>query len=105
VSPDLHGIVANAVPTEDGSVPAWELGPSVPTLFDAMDAAGRSCAAVFGDHHLVGVTGARSASFLWSKDERVDGVARDPLGYAKDEETAPKSPKASEPGLNWCSLR
>jgi hypothetical protein len=87
VSPDRHGIVANAVPTEDGSVPAWELGPSVPTLFDAMGAAGRPCAAAFGDHHLVGVTGARSASFLWSKDERVDGVARDLLGYARDEET------------------
>lgn len=87
VSPDRHGIVANAIPTDDGTIPAWELGPSVPTLFDAMAAAGRPTAAAFGDHHLVGVTGARGADSVWSRDEHVEGVARDLLGYARDEET------------------
>ncbi len=87
VSPERHGIVANAIPADDGAIPAWEIGPAVPTLFDAMAAAGRPSAAAFGDHHLVGVTGARTADFLWSMDEHVDGVARDLLGYARDEET------------------
>jgi hypothetical protein len=59
----------------------------VPTIFDAVAAAGRSSAAVFGDHHLVGVTGARGADYVWSRDEHVDGVARDLLGYARDDET------------------
>ncbi len=87
VAPDGHGIVANKVPTPDGPVPSWELGPSSPTIFDAMCAAGRRSAAVFGDHHLVGVTGARAADSVWPDDGFADGVDLDVLGYAKDRET------------------
>ena len=43
-----------------GFTPAWELGPAVPTLFDACRAAGRSSAAVVGDQCLIGVMGARN---------------------------------------------
>ena len=38
VTPERHGILANEIPTDRGVVPSWELGPSVPTLFDAMRA-------------------------------------------------------------------
>ncbi len=100
VSPDRHGIVANAIPTADATTPAWELGPSVPTLFDAMAAAGRPSAAVFGDHHLVGVTGGQSADFLWSRDEHAGGVARDLLGYAKDDETVVGIAEAIDTGAD-----
>ncbi len=85
--PQDHGIVANELPTAEGVIPSWEMGPSVPTLFDAMRAVGRPSAGVFGDHHLVGVTGADRATAVWSGDGRAE-VARDVLGYAKDRETA-----------------
>jgi arylsulfatase A-like enzyme len=88
VTPSVHGLVANEIPGDNGPVPAWELGPRVPTLFDAMSAAGRPSAAVFGDHHLVGATGADRATFWWPRGEHTDTVARDILGYAKDRETA-----------------
>ena len=87
VVPARHGVVANEIPTPTGTVPAWERGPSVPTLFDSMRAAGRPSAAVFGDDHLVGVTGAAGAGYLWPKGGFDAGVATDVLGYAKDRET------------------
>jgi len=87
VVPARHGVVANEIPTPTGTVPAWERGPSVPTLFDSMRAAGRPSAAVFGDDHLVGVTGAAGAGYLWPKGGFDAGVATDILGYAKDRET------------------
>ena len=89
VGPSEHGLVANDIPGDHGPVPSWELGLRVPTLFDAMSAAGRPSAAVFGDHHLVGATGAGRASLCWPRDEHEHSVARDILGYAKDRETAP----------------
>jgi arylsulfatase A-like enzyme len=88
VAPSAHGLVANDIPGENGPVPSWELGPAVPTLFDAMSMAGRPSAAVFGDHHLVGATGAGQASLCWPDGEHADNVAKDILGYAKDRETA-----------------
>jgi hypothetical protein len=88
VTPERHGILANEIPTAQGVVPSWELGPSVPTLFDAMRAGDRSSAAVFGDHHLVGVTGAGAADSVWPGAGPDAGIARDILGYAKDRETA-----------------
>ena len=39
VAPRVHGIVTNWVPTTGRLTPAWELGPAVPTLFDASRAA------------------------------------------------------------------
>lgn len=87
VLPHGHGIVANELPGEAGVVPSWEVGPSVPTLFDAMHAAGRPSAAVFGDQHLVGVTGATRATVVWPSNGHTAGVATDVLGYATDRET------------------
>jgi hypothetical protein len=98
VPPDQHGVVANEIPTADGPVPSWERGPCVPTLFDAMCAAGRRCAGVFGDYHLVGATGAIEADFLWPDVGFSDNVAVDLLGYAKDRETAARVREAIDSG-------
>ena len=87
VDPSRHGVVANEIPTESGPVPSWERGPSAPTLFDAVRTGGGKSAAVFGDHHLVGVTGAAAADTVWPGSARPEGVACDILGYAKDGET------------------
>jgi arylsulfatase A-like enzyme len=88
VAPRTHGIVTNWVPQTGRVVPAWELGPAVPTLFDAARAAGRTSAAVFGDQCLVGVMGARAADAHWP----IDGVPppdarRDAHDYIDDRET------------------
>jgi predicted AlkP superfamily pyrophosphatase or phosphodiesterase len=89
VAPSRHGITANHLPTPEGVViPPWERGPSSPTLFDSMRNAGRRSAAVFGDHHLVGTTGATGADYLWPDGDFDEGVDLDVLGYAKDHETA-----------------
>jgi hypothetical protein len=84
VAPDRHGIVANEIPTEAGPVPSWERGPRSATLFDAARADGRRTAAVFGDHHLVGVTGAARADRVWPDGGFAPDVDLDVLGYAKD---------------------
>ncbi|HEU5306942.1 MAG TPA: alkaline phosphatase family protein, partial [Acidimicrobiia bacterium] len=63
--PEAHGIGTNYVPHTGGFTPAWELGPAVPTVFDACRAAGRSSAAVVGDQCLIGVMGARAADAHW----------------------------------------
>ena len=87
VPPSRHGLLANEMPSPDGPVPAWELGLSAATLFDSMRSAGRPSAAVFGDHHLVGATGAAVADSVWPPGGSVPDVALDVLGYAKDRET------------------
>lgn len=97
VPPEEHGIIANEIPGAGGVVPSWELGPSVPTLFDAMRAVGGRSAGVFGDYHLVGVTGADRATDVWSADAHA-GVALDVLGYAKDRETAAATVRAIDDG-------
>jgi hypothetical protein len=57
-------------------------------LFDACAAAGRSSAAVFGDQHLVGVTGATAADRHWPPDGTPpDGLALDAMGYLEDADT------------------
>jgi arylsulfatase A-like enzyme len=88
VAPDRHGIVANEIPTAAGTVTAWGRGPRSATLFDSVRAGGRRSAAVFGDHHLVGVTGAHRADSVWPADGFTPHVDLDVLGYAKDRETA-----------------
>ena len=51
--------------------------------FDACNAAGRSSAAVLGDHNLVGVMGAHGATEHWPGDGVLDDdVVRDGHGYA-----------------------
>jgi hypothetical protein len=100
VGPSRHGVLANEIPTDAGFVPSWERGPAVPTLFDAVRAGGGSSAAVFGDHHLVGVTGAAAADAVWPGAARSEGLARDILGYAKDRETSAGIVEAIESGAD-----
>ncbi len=68
--PREHGIGTNFVPHTGGFTPAWELGPAVPTLFDACRAAGRSSAAVVGDQCLIGVMGARDCRLALAPERR-----------------------------------
>ena len=86
--PRDHGIVSNWVPQTGRAVPAWKLGPSVPTLFDACRAGHRTSAAVFGDQFLVGVMGARSADSHWPPDGKPPaGVRFDAHDYIDDRDT------------------
>ena len=86
--PREHGIGTNFVPHTGGLTPAWELGPAVPTLFDACHAAGRSSAAVVGDQCLVGVMGARRADSHWPPDGKIpEGAGLDAHGYIDDTDT------------------
>jgi arylsulfatase A-like enzyme len=86
--PSEHGIGTNFVPHTGGLTPAWELGPAVPTLFDACRAAGRSSAAVVGDQCLIGVMGARAADTHWPPDGNIPADARrDAHGYIDDTDT------------------
>jgi hypothetical protein len=88
VAPRVHGIVTNWVPSTGRLTPAWELGPAVPTLFDACRAAGRSSAAVFGDQRLVGVMGARAADTHWPPGGVPPAdVRRDAHDYIDDRDT------------------
>jgi hypothetical protein len=87
VVPSEHGVVANEIPIPGGTVIASERGLSVPTIFDSMRHAGRPSAAVFGDDHLVGVTGAGRVGYLWPDGRFDEDVTTDVLGYATDAET------------------
>ncbi|HEX2420205.1 MAG TPA: alkaline phosphatase family protein [Acidimicrobiia bacterium] len=87
VAPSRHGIWANHVIRNGEVAGAWDAGPLVPTVFDRF---GDEAVAVLGDHHLVGVMGARAAAAHWP----VDGVlapeiALDPLAYPADEAVLP----------------
>jgi arylsulfatase A-like enzyme len=86
-TPEDHGLVANWVYHDGRPRPAHHVGPAVPTLFDACARAGRRSAAVFGDHRLVGVMGARRADYHWPPEGRIpEGSRRDRYGYAADQE-------------------
>jgi hypothetical protein len=86
--PEAHGIGTNYVPHTGGFTPAWELGPAVPTVFDACRAAGRSSAAVVGDQCLIGVMGARAADAHWPPNGEIPADARlDAHGYLDDADT------------------
>ena len=87
-APRDHGIVTNWIPQPGRVVPSWELGPRVPTLFDACRAAGRRSAAVFSDQCLVGVMGASAADSHWPPDgvPPSDAVL-DAHGYVEDSHT------------------
>ena len=88
VGPRAHGIGTNYLPHTGGLTPAWEVGPAVPTLFDACRAAGRTSAAVVGDQCLIGVMGARAADAHWPPQGVVpDGAQLDAHGYLDDAET------------------
>ena len=87
-APRDHGIVTNWVPQPGRVVPSWELGPRVPTLFDACRAAGRTSAAVFSDQCLVGVMGAGTADSHWPPDGvPPEEAPLDTHGYVEDDHT------------------
>jgi arylsulfatase A-like enzyme len=91
--PAGHGLFANWVHDGERPRPAHKIGPTGPTLFDACRAAGKSSAAVLGDHHLIGVMGARQADDHWPPDGKLaDDVARDRLAYAADAEVVARLP-------------
>jgi hypothetical protein len=80
--PADHGLVANFVMHDGAIQPAHRVGPQVPTLFDASV----HSVAVFGDHHLVGVMGARAATYHWPPDGHLPAeTARDRYDYASDQ--------------------
>ena len=84
--PAAHGVLANHVLRDGSVVAASSVGPATPTLFDALRAAGRHSAAVYGDQELVGVTGARAAAEHWPPDgARTELTRVDPFGYAADD--------------------
>ena len=64
-------------------------GCDVATLFDAVRSAGCTSAAVFGDQHLVGVTGATAADHHRPPEGEVpEGLGCDEMGYLHDADTA-----------------
>ena len=89
VEPDVHGIHVNHV-VENGMVKgAWEVGPSVPTLFDRLQ--GVETEAVLGDHHLVGVMRADAADRHWPPEGDILQVGElDLLGYPADGAVLPR---------------
>ena len=87
VRPSEHGIWANHVIREGEVLGAWEAGPLTPTLFDRY---GGEASAVLGDHHLVGVMGARRAASHWPPNGNLTpDIALDPLAYPADEAVLP----------------
>ena len=87
VRPARHGIWANHVIRRGEVLGAWEAGPRGPTLFDRY---GGEAVAVLGDHHLVGVMGARAAASHWPLDGVLTtDIALDPLAYPADEAVLP----------------
>ena len=88
--PQAHGLTANWVDRRGELRPAQDVGPMVPTLFDAAARKGLSAVAVFGDQNLVGVTGARAATAHWPPDGVLpDDVETGVDGYAADTATLP----------------
>jgi hypothetical protein len=101
VPPAVHGLWSSKIPEPTSGpgdpartaaaplVEVWNVGPQSPTLFDACTGAGRSTAAVLGDHHLVGAMGAGVAELCWPEGGAFGPeVARDSLDYADDAATA-----------------
>lgn len=87
VPPARHGIWANHVIRHGEVAGAWAAGPLMPTVFDRY---GGDAVAVLGDHHLVGVMGARAAAAHWPIDgELTPDIALDPLAYPADEAVLP----------------
>lgn len=83
--PDLHHIVTSNALKGGAFLPAHEVGPATPTLFDRCQSAGRRSVAVFGDQCLVGVCGARAAETHWPPDGALpEDAPRGALGFAAD---------------------
>src|SRR5262245_7890788 len=81
--PAAHGLWANEVVVEGGIRPAAEVGPAVPTYFDA------ASEVIVGDHHLIGVTAAHEAGWHWPPSGVIPpGSDVDMFGYLTDGEVA-----------------
>jgi arylsulfatase A-like enzyme len=88
VDVDGHGLYANDVAVGGELRLADLIGPSAPTIFDALTAAGRTSACVVGDHHLIGTMAAMRASHHWPPNgERPGEGPYDVLGYVADDVT------------------
>lgn len=91
--PAAHGIYTNHVVREGKVRGAWEVGPSVPTLFETLN--NRGTEAVLGDHHLVGVMRATAADRHWPTAGDISQVDDlDLLGYPSDQAVLPHLVKA-----------
>ena len=85
VTPEVHGIVSNKIWLEGKLVPAQEVGPAVPTLFDHCAKAGRRAVAAFGDQNLVGVCGALGTDAHWPPQGVLpEDAPRGRLNYGAD---------------------
>ena len=85
--PHTHGVHGNHVVDHTGVRDAAAVGARGTTLFDDCRAAGRSSAAVLGDHNLVGVMHADRADTHWPPDGvLLPDISLDALGYAADDE-------------------
>jgi len=83
--PADHGIVANWLPVDGAIRRADDVGPKVPTIFDACAAAGVETAFVAGDQCLVRVMHGDKAAAHWPPEGQVpDGAALDAHGYLTD---------------------
>ncbi|MFV0315906.1 MAG: alkaline phosphatase family protein [Microthrixaceae bacterium] len=88
VEPPDHGIYANDLFSDGEWTCAGDVGPSRPTIFDATTALGVESVGVFGDHNLVGVCGAHTATVHWPPGgSPVSGIESGPTGYASDRAT------------------
>jgi arylsulfatase A-like enzyme len=87
--PATHGIISNlAASPRPGIVPGWagEARSRTPTLFQAFRAAGVRAAAVCGDQHLVGITGAAAADSVWPPQGILpEGTPMCASGYATND--------------------
>jgi arylsulfatase A-like enzyme len=91
VTPEHHGIWSNRIVVDGAITPSWDIGPSAPTVFHLASRAGLATAAILGDQHLVGVTGAEHADLHWPFNATLPkGAATDAYGYPTDEETGPR---------------
>jgi predicted AlkP superfamily pyrophosphatase or phosphodiesterase len=107
VSPALHGVATNKPVIDGHRVRAEHVPLTVPTVFDACRAAGRSSEAILGDHNLVGVMGARAADRHFPFDAHIpEGAPLDPYGYIDDSMTVQQILAAIDrrPDLLVCQL-
>ncbi len=96
-TPARHGLWANRVPIAEALLPADEVGPVGPTMFEVMADRGIGSEAVVGDHHLLGVCRLTGATRHWPPNGvRPDGAPLDALGYLSDDVTVEEQLAAIE---------
>ncbi|MBW2383662.1 MAG: alkaline phosphatase family protein [Deltaproteobacteria bacterium] len=84
-TPAAHRIFTSRALQNGAFVPAQDVGPQVPTIFERCRALGRRSVAVVGDQNLIGVCGAGAADTHWPPDGVLDDDApRGRLGFGAD---------------------